>query len=101
MLFYARSQLTINISSLMQFSITAEDMHAARPAYDLDEVNGFEGEEPSDNQEFDSHSDDVEPMEDQWLDSYYESQTECGFGEWPTGAAKAVPFLCSLPRKFT
>jgi hypothetical protein len=81
LLFYARSQLTINISSVMQFSITAEDMHAARPAYDLDEVNGFEGEEPSDNQEFDSHDDDVEPMEDQWLDSYYESQTECDFGE--------------------
>lgn len=85
MLFYARSQLTINTSSLMQFSITAEDMHAARPAYDLDEVNGFEGDESSDNQEFDTHSDYVEPveepMEDQWLDSYYESQTECDFGE--------------------
>jgi len=81
LLFYARSQLTINISSVMQFSITAEDMHAARPAYDLDEVNGFEGEEPSDNQEFDTHEDYVEPTEDQWLDSYYESQTECDFGE--------------------
>ena len=85
----------------MQFSTTAEDMHAARPPYDLDEVNGFEGEEPSDNQEFDSHDDDVEPMEDQWLDGYYESQTECDFGEWPTGAAKAASFLCLSPREFT
>ncbi len=77
----ARSQLTINTSPLMQFSITAEDMHAARPAYDLDEVNGFEGEESSDNEEFDTHEDYIEPTEDQWLDGYYESQTECDFGE--------------------
>lgn len=65
----------------MQFSITAEDMHAARPLYDIDEINGFEDEESSNDQEFDSHNDDVEPMEDQWLDGYYESQTECNFGE--------------------
>lgn len=80
----------------MQFSTTAEDMHAARPPYDLDEVNGFEGEESSDNQEFDSHDDDVEPMEDQWLDGYYESQTECDFGEWPTGGGESRLFFMSF-----
>jgi hypothetical protein len=64
----------------MQFSITAEDMHAARPAYDLDEVNDFERGEPWDNQEFDGHDDDAEPTEDQWLDGYYESLTEYDFG---------------------
>lgn len=62
----------------MQFSFTAEDMHAARPPYDIDEAEGFEGDKFPENQEFDSHDDDVE---DQHLDGYYESLTECDFGE--------------------
>jgi hypothetical protein len=65
----------------MNFTNTTEDMHAALPVRDLDEANGFEHEESSNNQEFDSHDDDVEPMEDEFLDGYWESLNECNFGE--------------------
>ena len=122
LLFCARSQLTFNPSSLMQFSITAEDMHAA--AAEMNEIYDAQREEAWDAQEADhdwatrphplfeddeqdddgepcgSHdlSDDAEALasagygtdedyggslggEDSFLDGYYESQTECDFGE--------------------
>ena len=105
----------------MQFSITAEDMHAA--AAEMNEIYDAQREEAWDAQEADhdwatrphplfeddeqdddgephgSHdlSDDADALasagfgtdedygcyggEDSYLDSYYESQTECDFGE--------------------
>ena len=130
LLFYARSQLTSNPSSLMQFSITAEDMHAAaaemneiydaqreeardaqeadhdwatrpHPLFEGDDMSEFDDDQtPAEDGEPRCHdmSDDAEALasagygtdedyggslggEDSYLDSYYESQTECDFGE--------------------
>lgn len=108
LLFYARSQLISNPSSLMQFSTTAEDMHAARPPYDLDEASDCGGDDMSEFDDDQTPAEDGEPRcndmsddaealasagfgtdedygcyggEDSFLDSYYESQTECDFGE--------------------
>lgn len=124
LLFCARSQLTFNPSSLMQFSITAEDMHAAaaemneihdaqreeadhdwatrpHPLFEGDDMSEFDDDQtPAEDGEPRCHdmSDDAEALasagygtdedyggslggEDSYLDSYYESQTECDFGE--------------------
>jgi len=106
LLSYKGSQLTFNLSSLMEFSFTAEDMHAARPPYDIDEASDWGGNDMS---EFENDTqDDGEPRcndlsddadalasagfgtdedygcyggEDDHLDGYYESLTECDFGE--------------------
>lgn len=118
----------------MQFSITAEDMHAAaaemneiydaqrEEAWDAqdndgcwggDDVSECEHDEPDAEDDGEPRcndlSDDAEALasagfgtdedygcyggEDSFLDGYYESQTECDFGEWPTGAAKAASFF--------
>ena len=75
MLIYARSQLNINTLSLMQFSTTAEDMHAA--AAEINEFYDSLREEMWEHQETSLMGDDCSEFDDDECSGEDDGEPRC------------------------